>query len=385
MLPHGSISTSPPSVACFQYINHLPALFVLMVYDPFGSNADNKDNASTQRLVSMRRPPICDAQLSSLEWGVPDSRKRSRTEANFAQDQNPIRSTPQSAQQTKSTEQSEKRDNIRYVEKIVYEEPTTILGVPPLVDDRIRHVVDFILKHVNSNEVEIEVKLGQLFEKENGLRATTVLPVKCETSMDPKTNQGTRFESNVGEKAFYTLNNTLNKRVELTERETKNKVHYTRTKHLDVHWPGKVRETKELRKSPDGSEYYQTIRVQSKTRLGDMNVICPLSLLDMRYSASLEKDAQIPPNSTPSRQRMKDRISYKYEYLSIDITCVTMESLAGQAEGQRTFEVEVEIDSVANLFQEVTKYRRGDSTSKLFDIATCLVNTVRILQEAEHA
>ncbi|KAI0566038.1 mRNA triphosphatase Cet1-like protein [Gracilaria domingensis] len=358
-----------------------------MVYDPFAAKADNTENAPVRKLVSVRRPKICDAQLSSLDWGAPETRKRTRTEANLPNEQHPIRSAPAPArptQQTKSTDQSEKRETIRCVEKIVYAEPTTILGVPPVVDDRIRHVVDFILNHVKSDKVEIEVKLGVLFEKQNDVRAINVVPVKCETSISPENNHETRFESNVGESVFYTLNNALNKRVELTERETKNKVQYTRTRHLDVYWPGRIRETKQMRENPDGSESYETIRVQSKTRLGDMNVMCPMNLLDMRYSASLEEDAEVPPNSSPIRQRMKDRISYKYEYLSIDITCVTMESMGAQTEGQRTFEVEVEIDPSANLFQEVTKYLQGDGTSKLFDIATCLVNTVRILQEAKH-
>ncbi|CAN8063198.1 unnamed protein product [Agarophyton chilense] len=355
-----------------------------MVYDPFGSNADNAENAPAHRLVSVRRPPICNAQLSPLEWGITESRKRKRPNGIPPADQTHIRSAPPPAPKTKSaTEHSEKRETIRYVEKIVSAQPLTIMGVPPVVDDRILHVIDFILQYVTSQNVEIEVKLGLLLAKETGKRVKDVLPVKCETSISPETNNEARFESNVGDKVFSMLNQALNKRVEATQQDSNNKVQYNRLQHLDVYWPGRIRETKELRSSPDGSEYYQTIRVQSKTRLADINFLCPMHVLDMRYSASLEQDANIPPNTNPLRQRVKDRISYKYEYLSVDIASVTLKSMNNQDEGQQTFEVEVEIDPSANLFEEVTKHKRGDKTSKLLDIATCLVNTVRILREEQ--
>ncbi|PXF44527.1 mRNA-capping enzyme subunit beta [Gracilariopsis chorda] len=354
-----------------------------MVYDPFGSASDDPRQQSVQKLVAFRRPPICDVQLTSLEWGAFEARKRTRTEPNRENGQSHAPGQ-QNAPSRNSAEQIEpQRPQPTVVEKIVYAEPTTIFGIPPVVDDRIRYIVNFILEHVDSSNVEIEVKLGLLIAKEHNVRATQVLPVTCETAINQQSNHETRFESNVGEQMFFNLNNRLNQRVEQTERETKNKVSFTRSRHLDVYYSGNIREVKEIRKRADGSEYYQTIHVQSKTRLGDLNVLCPIAQLDMRYSASREEPAEIQPNMVPTRQRLKDRISYRYEYLSIDITCVHMETLGGTSGSLRTYEVEIEIDSSARLFDEVKKYRQGDDSSKLFDIATCLVNTVRILLEAD--
>ncbi len=44
-----------------------------------------------------------------------------------------------------------------------------------------------------------------------------------------------------------------------------------------------------------------------------------------------------------------------------------------------THEVEVEVEDPSELYEEACKYRHGDATSKLFDIAASLVNTVRLL------
>lgn len=353
-----------------------------MVYDPFGSTSEDPRQQASQRLVAFRRPPICDVQLTSLEWGSFETRKRVRIEPNRENGQSHAPGQPKPPPKSAQAKAEPQPLEPAVVEKIVYAEPTTILGIPPVVDDRIRYIVNFILEHVNSPNVEIEVKLGLLIAKEHNVRATQVVPVTCETAINQQSNQETRFESNVGEQMFFNLNNRLNQRVEQTERETKNKVSFTRSRHLDVYYQGNIREVKEIRKRADGSEYYQTIHVQSKTRLGDLNVLCPIAHLDMRYSASREEPAEIQPNMVPTRQRLKDRISYRYEYLSIDITCVNMETIGGKSGSLRTYEVEIEIDSSARLYEEVKKYQQGDDSSKLFDIATCLVNTVRILLEA---
>lgn len=263
---------------------------------------------------------------------------------------------------------------VREVERVVEKpEPTTIMGERPLVDDRVRQLIGFILEHVNSANVEVEAKLGVLMEKEKGLRVIEVVPVLCETPIKSESNSDVRFVSDVGQALFCRLNERLNERVEKTSQLSEGSIRYVRTNELDVYYPGRIRAIKALR---DGS--YHFVKAQRKTRLGDLNVICPGRICDIRYSASAEEDC-IAPDANPELEREKERISYKFDCLSVDITSVNMAMRNGEAE--RTFEVEVEIDASANLFDEVTKYREEDNSSKLFEIAESFVNTVRLLLE----
>lgn len=277
----------------------------------------------------------------------------------------------------------------RVVEKVIAvpEEQNTILGVPPLVDDRVRVLVNFILQHVTEPGIEIEAKLGILIEKYKQVRAVDLVPVVCETPLRPEQASDTRFESAVHHTFFAHLNSELNHRVDATGigDDPKTKVMYLRTKEIDFFWPGKVRETRKCVRDPvTGSETYKRIRVQRKTRLGDLNFMCPFNLLDVRYSASKEdSDVSLPMNNAPDprRQRAKERISYKFESLSVDITAVETTDPEAGLFGTPTHEIEVEVDESADLYGEVQKYRAGDPESQLFRIASSLVNTVRLLME----
>lgn len=361
-----------------------------MPYDPFHVPEPQEDEEAAQafKLISVRKPTICNVPLAKLEWssGEGSHRKRSRQEHQSQQKPNQAVDGPENrnTQTQNSTDISSvgqsRETSVRIVEKFIPIEPKTIMGVAPLVDDRVRYVVNFILEHVDSPDVEIEAKLGALIEKSNEVRAIELVPVLCETPIRYESNKDTRFQSDVGGEVFARLNARLNQRVEATAELKTGRVHHLRTREMDVYWPGRIRETKVRKTAPDGTEYYKTIRVQSKKRLGDLNVLCPNKIADIRYSASREEDCSIPPDAAPQMQRIKDRISYKYEYLSIDITCVEMQEQI-RNEPSVTFEVEVEIDQATDLFGEVLKYRHQDETSKLFDIAGSLVNTVRLLLE----
>lgn len=349
-----------------------------MPYDPFYVAASPADDAvvKTAKLVSVRRPPICSVPLSKLEWGTPDvSHRKRRIDNQPQQGANEAHRANHGVPQ-----ENDVRQVVRVVEKVVPIEPITIMGIPPLVDDRVRYVVNFILEHVNSPNVEIEAKFGTLMGKSEQLRVINCVPVLCETPLCSESNKDTYFKSDVSADIFSMLNARLNARVEATADQAKSRVQYLRTREMDVYWPGRVRETKVRKQALDGSEHYETVRIQSKKRLGDLNILCPNRYADIRYSASREEDCSIPPDSKPQMRRIKDRISYKFECLSIDITCVEMQGSAN-ADNANTFEVEVEIDPSADLYGEVLKYRRQDEASKLFDIAGSLVNTVRLLLE----
>lgn len=351
-----------------------------MPYNPFHVSTDQQGSRSS-KLISVRRSTIFDVPLQALEWGAPDQhhhtyRKRARSD-NVSQYQTSKKSGADNYKPQQSSEQPHIKEKVRIVEKKV--EPVTIMGVAPLVDDRVRYVVEFILSHVDSPNVEVEAKLGILNEREQGVRAVDLVPVLCETPIRSESNKDTRFQSDIGGEMFRRLNTRLNRRIEETEAFEHGRVHYLRTHECDVFWPGRIRETKERRLAEDGTEIYETIRVQSKHRLGDLNVLCPANVADVRYSASAEEDCSVPVNARSDMRRLKDRISYKYEYVSVDITCVETTKMLEPDNSTTTFEVEVEIDRSACLYEEVMKYRQRDETSKLFDIATSMVNTVRLL------
>lgn len=353
-----------------------------MPYNPFHVSTDQQNSRNT-KLISIRRPPIFDIPLHALEWGVPDHhhhthRKRARLD-NSSQHQTSKRSDTDTCKSQQSNEQPHGKEEVRVIEKVA--EPITIMGVVPLVDDRVRYVVEFILTYVDSPNVEVEAKLGVLNEREQDVRAVDLVPVLCETPIRPESNKDTRFQSDIGHEMFRRLNTRLNRRIEETAGLEQGRIQYLRTRECDVFWPGRVRETKERRVSEDGTETYETIRVQSKHRLGDLNVLCPGKVADVRYSANAEEDCSVPPNTKVDMRRLKDRISYKYEYLSVDITCVETTKMSEPDHSTTTFEVEVEIDRSACLYEEVKKYRERDETSKLFDIAASMVNTVRLLLE----
>lgn len=365
-----------------------------MVYDPFHSPKDPAKAPGIQiRLTSYRQPPIFDVPLTSLEWSTTqDTRKRMRSNAppkNGHPNLNSNRPEPNndanspsnsSAQKPSHPEKETVREVIRYVENVVPTELANIMGVPPLVDDRVRYVVNFMLEYVNSPYVEIEAKLGSLIEHAQSERAVDLLPIMCETPLRPDSNKHTYFKSEVSMDIFSKLNTRLNKRVEVTSNQKEGSVQYLRTNELAIIWPNKIREIREKRPGPNGEDVYETVKIQNKTRLGDLNMLCPNRYADVRYSASSETDSEIPQNAQPVSQRLKDRISYKFEFLSVDITSVERLDYSTK-QTTSTCEVEVEIDSSKDLFQEVCKYRNNDNSSRLFDIATSLVNTVRLLLE----
>lgn len=336
------------------------------MYDPF---AKSNNANSTRKLVRAQWPDLFNKELRNLEW-KDERRKRPRSEnANASEGER--QSPPKLARQAPTPNLSQP--------SVAPEETMTILGVPPLVDDRVRSVTRFILEHVQSPDVEVEAKLGMLMEKPSGNRAVLLVPVTCETPLQLASNRDTRFVSDVGVHVFQRLNGLLNERVIATESSPPSKqVIYTRNIEVDLMYPGRIRESRRWNQEKNT---YVTYRVQEKLRLADLNVLCPGAPLDARYSASTERPAEIPPGSQPDITREKDRISFKFEHISVDMTSVRTNEGNQQ---KSSYEVEVEIADSKKLFQQANLFREGDASNKLFEIVAQLVNTVRLLLEEIH-
>lgn len=365
-----------------------------MRYDPFASASDQDrvppDPSQSVGYFSKldRWPGVLSTALTPLEW---KGGNIGSDATDLKRDTKRPRASTHVSESTAVTAQSEAPPKVveKVVEKVIrvpVAEPLTLLGLPPPVDDRVRNLVSFILQHVTQPGVEVEAKLGTLIVKSKNIRACDFVPTLCESPIRAEEAADIRFESAVHHSCFAYLNKELNRRVEATSSlpNASERVMYLRTRELDFFWPDRVRETRQMSGSDEnGNETYETIRVQRKTRLGNLNFLCPSSIMDVRYSASLEMDASRPPRNVadPAKRRLKDRISYKFDFLSVDITAVETTDPAANLFNQPTHEIEIEIDSSANLFGEVEKYRNGDPTSQLFRIATALVSTVRIIME----
>lgn len=383
-----------------------------MTYDPFAT--DDTPHTS-RRLTHARKPRLFSKRLHALEWNpagnttssagdVRSNRKRPRpaerpangnnnnsnmhdvnaadgSEHGRATNHSSRRPSPPPSQSAAAVSVSARPPSTPNVPPPASAVSLTILGEPPLVDDRVRSVAQFMLAHVKSGDVEIEAKLGTVMEKADGgrNRASNTLPLSCETLLGAHANSAVRFVSDVGPGVFQHLNKLL-----CTRCERDPNVSYDRTCNLDTYWQDtasrtKIRETH--RYNANTGQFDNPIGIMTKIREGDLNVLCPLAPLDTRYSASTERRLNgLPPtvSNTHVSKRQKDRISFKYDYVQVDLTCVTSEEKGEQKE---TREIEVEIADSQALFDHVTRYHNADTSSKIFDIAASLVNTVRALLE----
>jgi len=80
-----------------------------------------------------------------------------------------------------------------------------------------------------------------------------------------------------------------------------------------------------------------------KLRVANLHISCPRNNFDVRVGVALEINYPGPVESLESSERkdarIKDRVSYKHQNVSIDLTQVTSE-----ADGSRLHELELEID-----------------------------------------
>ena len=90
-----------------------------------------------------------------------------------------------------------------------------------------------------------------------------------------------------------------------------------------------------------------------KEKLANMDFASTHGCKDLRISASRERKVPLPARLPPAQlERRKDRMSYRYDIWSVDLTRV--ESVT------TSFEVEIELRDTALLRAEAGKERRGE-------------------------
>ncbi|KAJ2005678.1 mRNA-capping enzyme subunit beta [Coemansia thaxteri] len=193
-----------------------------------------------------------------------------------------------------------------------------VFGSRP-AEDIVRVVADFMYTHLKDRtNIEIEGKLGRLVDKRTGLRVN--LPVRCETVLAD--DKGTRFESNMTLQQHAMFNKLLNQRVDETQRADfrGSRIEYKHTKEIDHFYL--VNGTR-LRVTTD-KESGQVLAVITKTRIADLNIFSPRTKLDIRITINEEQTLERPDVDAhkPILVRHKDRLSYKQDLWSFDLTQV---------------------------------------------------------------
>uniref|UniRef100_D8PXD9 mRNA-capping enzyme subunit beta n=1 Tax=Schizophyllum commune (strain H4-8 / FGSC 9210) TaxID=578458 RepID=D8PXD9_SCHCM len=202
----------------------------------------------------------------------------------------------------------------------------SILGVEP-IDEFILEIADFIhhtimtrpSDHdlgVTGSRIEVEAKIGVI--KERGMDMRLRLPVLVET--DPGA-LAVHFESNMSMKQHQHFNHQLNKLHALSNEpgHPSSPVGYAHHYLVDSFY-GNDRDAK-IRVTRDEKADNRVVECVRKIKLANLEIYCPKWPVDWRVTVSLECPVPLPDEPAVHTRR-KDRLSYKHEEFSVDLTQV---------------------------------------------------------------
>ncbi|KAJ2627571.1 mRNA-capping enzyme subunit beta, partial [Coemansia sp. RSA 1290] len=192
-----------------------------------------------------------------------------------------------------------------------------IFGARP-AEDIVRVVADFLYTHMKERKnIEIEGKLGQFIDKRSGQRLS--LPVISETVLGEDKN--VRFESNMTVQQHAMFNKLLNQRVDETRRAEfrGSRIEYRHSREVDHFY--RIDNTR-IRVTRD-KETQRVLGVITKNKVADLNIYSPRTKLDIRITINEEQPLEMPDTAArPILERHKDRLSYKQDIWSFDLTQV---------------------------------------------------------------
>ncbi|KAI9030347.1 CYTH-like domain-containing protein [Hyaloraphidium curvatum] len=250
--------------------------------------------------------------------------------------------------------------------------PPSMFDVEPC-DDVTRVVALFLRPFVGRPNLEIEAKLGVIFDKQTGRRVN----MGIDTEAVVRDYGATRFESNMTEQQHQFFNTLLNDRVQRARPEVRYEHKYELDEFFEVQGAQKVRVTKDFKSNK------VTASIQ-KQRLANLDVHIPESLVDYRISVNVEHQVPVPYGRYPVSRRQKDRISYTYDAFSIDLTQVWNLHAQGneRQSAEASHELEIEfLDANATLGPHAQEWNRGDRAAerRFQDEVRLMLNNVRYL------
>jgi len=121
-----------------------------------------------------------------------------------------------------------------------------------------------------------------------------------------------------------------------------------------------------------------------KIRIRDLEISCPRQAFDVRisiscemqYTGSIDNLVQSVRKPGDTDSRYKDRLAYKHQFVSVDLTQVRVD----KEPGNKLHELELEMDTEV-LKREGEKVRRGDANN-YEGIVGIFMNYVRVINRS---
>ncbi|KAI9243460.1 CYTH-like domain-containing protein [Sporodiniella umbellata] len=248
----------------------------------------------------------------------------------------------------------------------------SIFNIKP-VDDVIKYIAEFIGKHCNLDNVEIEAKLGVFVDKATNKRLN--IEAFTETVLPKSFDRSIRFESNMALEQHRHFNKMLNDMVNKTQNKEYRgeRIQYKHTNEVDRFYSVPNSYSK-WRVTTDASGKVVPNGIVEKERVADLNIHSPNQPLDFRISVNIEHPRP-KPNGDHSFERSKDRISYKHGGISFDLTQV---KTTNSNDPNLRHELELEIINSKALAEEKLKYNRKEP-SQYIQLVEVFVNNIRLL------
>ncbi|KAI8613346.1 CYTH-like domain-containing protein [Chytriomyces sp. MP71] len=241
-------------------------------------------------------------------------------------------------------------------------------------DDITRYVSEWLLRHIseqgNSPHIEIEAKLGVLEDKRSCQRLF-LSQIETETVVSQQQMASVRFKSDMTLDQHGNFNRLLNKAVS----DLKGAVKYTHRYEKDKFYPSTSRTSGGDRtRVTVNTKTNEVMAVIQKKRIADLNIYNPANHLDYRISINLELKTDLPfSEDDVIFTRDKDRMSYVYQAVQVDLTQVTDSN-----NGNKVHELEVELANVEQLLREKEKHDLRQP-NQFTEIVGVLINNVRVL------
>lgn len=240
-------------------------------------------------------------------------------------------------------------------------EPSLFLKKP--VDDTLWTLSVFLSKSIDAclskklenAQIEIEGRLGKILNKKTNQR------VRDSTVSESIFNFSTDnyFDPNMSMEQHAIFNQMLN---HATKYNTN--IKYTHSKTVDSIYDN-LRVTKDLDNSKE--------TCIQKIKVSELHIRSPNCEFDFRISVNLEVLQEIPKDLGQREARSvrkKDRLSYNYQVLSVDLTQVTQKE-------EKIHELEVEFVKTSSLISQ-KKLADANSPNNFCSLVGVLLNTLRM-------
>jgi len=265
-----------------------------------------------------------------------------------------------------------------------------VLGATVL-DDNVRLLCDFLYQHALLPDVEIEGKLGLLYDrrKQSRFQIDGCKSLVC-VAPDELPDAQLNFCAEVDANMFGHINDGLLQRrvhddaAKARAHNAKSHWRYAPVLLLDKFYPVNG---EHVRVTTDQQGTVKECIVKEKLQHIEFWSGKPKSI-DFRVSASRERTVPLP-TCEPDQIRRKDRRTYRFDLWSLELTRVDLFTGSSLTKGElrpdarpasSTFEVEVELKETECLRREAAKVRAGQPND-FVKIASALLDTMRTLAQ----